>query len=333
MNNGWTYTNQIEKSDVGQTVLQYYTARYRHSTAVQWQERIESDQILLNEKPTTADTLLRAGQQLAYHRPPWEEPEVPLSFKIIHEDADLLIINKPSGLPVLPGGGFLQHTLLYQLQKLYPQNTPIPIHRLGRGTSGLMLLARSKLAKSSLSEQMRNHEITKVYIAKAQGIITEDELIIRDRIGKIPHPILGYIYGATVTGKYARSDCQVLQRNHNNTIVKVTILTGRPHQIRIHLAAAGYPLVGDPLYDIGGIPKMGQDRSKMLEINGNISGRSECHSLNRVNNQNTITIITPGDCGYYLHAYQVGFQHPVNNYPVNFTCALPAGKDYPSFLQ
>lgn len=296
MNNGWIYRDKINKSNVGQTVLQYYSSRYRHSTATQWQSRIESGQILLNGAKTTADTSLKLGQKLAYHRPPWQEPKVPLSFKTIYEDADLLIINKPSGLPVLPGGGFLQHTLLYQLQKQYPQNTPVPIHRLGRGTSGLMLLARSKVAKSSLSEQMRNHTLTKVYLAKASGIITEDEFRICDRIGKIPDPILGYIYGATPTGKYARSDCKVIQRNQDNTTVEVTILTGRPHQIRIHLAAAGYPLVGDPLYDIGGIPK-------------------------NCNNQNKI--ITPGDCGYSLHAYQLGFEHPVNNQQISFTCAPP----------
>ena len=298
MNNGWVYKDSVTKSNAEQTVLQYYTNRYCHSTAAQWRKRIESNQILLDNKPTTTDTRLKAGQQLAYHRPPWQEPEVPLSFEILHEDADIIIINKPSGLPVLPGGGFLQHTLLYQLQKLYSQDTPIPIHRLGRGTSGLMLLARSTVAKSRLSQQMRNHEITKVYLAKASGIIAEDEFIIRDRIGKIPHPILGYIYGATVRGKYARSDCKVMQRNHDHTIVKVTILTGRPHQIRIHLAAAGYPLLNDPLYNIGGIP-----------CGGDVPFRDK--------------IVTPGDCGYYLHAHQLGFKHPVTNRQVSFTCVSP----------
>ena len=300
MNDGWIYTDTINKSSAGQTVLEYYSLRYRHSTAAQWRERIESGQILLNGKITTADTLLESGQQLTYHRPPWKEPEVPLSWEIIYEDADLLIINKPSGLPVLPGGGFLQHTLLHQLQKLYPHHTPVPIHRLGRGTSGLMLLARSKVAKSSLSQQIRDRKITKVYIAKASGIIPQDKFSICDRIGKIPHPILGYIYGATPTGKYARSDCKVIQRNEDNTIVEVTILTGRPHQIRIHLAAAGYPLMGDPLYDLGGIPCRGEYHSPL---------------------QNKV--ITPGDCGYFLHAYYLGFKHPVSNKQVNFICAPP----------
>ena len=303
MNKGWIYTDRVNKSSAGQTVLQYYTERYRHSTASQWQKRIESGQILLDDKSTSADTILKKGQKLTYHRPPWQEPEVPLSFKIVYEDNDLLIVNKPSGLPVLPGGGFLQHTLLFQLQKLYPQDTPVPIHRLGRGTSGLMLLARSYIAKSSLSEQMRAREIKKIYIAKASGIIREDNFIIRDRIGKIPHPILGYIYGATPTGKYARSDCKVIQRHRDNTIVEVTILTGRPHQIRIHLAAAGYPLVNDPLYRIGGIPK------------GVYKGESPSPNLLFHRDK----IVTPGDCGYSLHAYYLGFKHPVSNNQMTFT--------------
>jgi 23S rRNA pseudouridine1911/1915/1917 synthase len=78
--------------------------------------------------------------------------------------------------------------------------------------------------------------------------------MISNPIGKIPHSVLGYVYGATPEGKIARSDCRVLERHRNCILVEVTILTGRPHQIRIHLAAAGYPLLGDPLYVAGGIP-------------------------------------------------------------------------------
>jgi len=197
MNNGWVYQDKIGKSAIAETVLEYYAQRYQHSTIAQWQERIESSQILLNQKPTTISTRLTIGDHLSYHRPPWQEPSVPLDFQILHQDQDLLVINKPSGLPVLAGGGFLEHTLWFQLQKLFPQQTPIPIHRLGRGTSGLMILARSSVAKSKLSQQMRSHQITKVYLAIAQGIITQDQFTIEQPIGKLPHPVLGYIYGSS----------------------------------------------------------------------------------------------------------------------------------------
>jgi 23S rRNA pseudouridine1911/1915/1917 synthase len=302
-NQGWIYREQVPKSGADQTVLQYYSQKYRHSTETQWREKIIAGQIFLNGDRPTPETKLKSGQHLEYHRPPWCEPAVPLDYKVLYEDEDLMAINKPGGLPVLPGGNFLQHTLWWQLQQDYPHHTPVPVHRLGRGTSGLMLLARSHLAKSVLSQQMRANsrenkpekEIIKVYRTLVTGNSIPDQLTIRDRIGKIPHPTLGYIYGATPAGKFALSQCQVLQRYSNSTLVEVTILTGRPHQIRIHLAAAGYPLLGDPLYLPGGIPKLPSATAKTP---------------------------LPGDCGYHLHAYRLCFNHPRSGVKMDLKCSL-----------
>jgi 23S rRNA pseudouridine1911/1915/1917 synthase len=299
MNQGWVYREQVKSSDAGKTLVDYYTQRYQHSSESEWRSRIIAAQVLINGNPATAETKLRSGQELTYHRSPWLEPEVPLSFEVLYEDADLLVIAKPSGLPVLPGGGFLEHTLLWQLQRRYPESTPVPIHRLGRGTSGLMLIARSPLAKSELSQQMRQRQIRKTYrTLVASGI--PDRLTLTYPIGKIPHPILGYIYGATSTGSFAHSESQVLKRHSQTTLLEVTILTGRPHQIRIHLAAAGYPLVGDPLYDMGGIPRLSQLGEK---------------------------IPVPGDCGYHLHAHQLTFIHPRSHQPMHLSCPVPAVLD------
>jgi len=304
LNRGWIYREQVDRSGAGLTLLAYYSQRYPHSSPEEWQSRIAAGQVLLDEHPTAADTRLRLGQQLAYHRPPWDEPAVPLSFEVLYEDSDLLIVAKPSGLPVMPGGGFLEHTLLRQLQRQYapdgqPQDTPVPIHRLGRGTSGLMLMARSPLAKSHLSQQMRDRQIQKTYRALV-GSGFPDRLTLTDAIGKIPHPILGYLYGATPTGRFAHSECRVLKRHNDTTLLEVTILTGRPHQIRIHLAAAGYPLLGDPLYGVGGVPlhppEMETDSEK---------------------------VPVPGDCGYHLHAYQLCFTHPRTGKAMRMVCPAP----------
>lgn len=300
INQGWSYREQVDRRAAGQTVLEYYTRRYRHSSELEWQERIALGQVVLNDRVTAADERLQAGQWLAYHRPPWEEPEVPLAFEILYEDEDLWVIAKPAGLPVLPGGGFLEHTLFWQLQQQYPQDTPIPIHRLGRGTSGLMLLARSPLARSHLTQQMRDRQIRKVYRVLVGAGDLEDCFTITQAIGKIPHPVLGYVYGAITDGLPAHSECQVLQRRSNATLLEVTILTGRPHQIRIHLAAVGYPLIGDPLYTVGGIPRLDFPSQP---------GK----------------VPVPGDCGYHLHAHHLTFIHPKTERSMSITCPAPLG--------
>lgn len=289
MNQGWVYGDKVGKTEAGQTLLSYYVERYQHSSAAEWRSRILSQQILLNGHPAQPDTVLERGQKLAYHRPPWQEPEVPLEFEVIYEDSDLLAVAKPSGLPVMPGAGFLEHTLLGQLKLRYPTETPVPIHRLGRGTSGLVLLGRSPLAKSELTRQMRDRKIHKVYRALASGTEMPEQFTIKTPIGKVPHPTMGYIYGAVAeddpSASFAHSECQVVRRDGLATILNVTIFTGRPHQIRIHLAAEGYPLLGDPLYAIGGVPKLR-------------------------GNPETGTLPVPGDCGYQLHAWRLGFCHP-----------------------
>lgn len=277
-NDGWIYRDVVPKSQRPTTVLAYYTQCYRHSNQATWQQRIESGQILLNGQSTTPETLLKPGQYLSYNRPPWQEPPVPLEIETLYEDDVLLVVNKPSGLPVLPGGNFLQHTLLWQLRQRYP--TAAPIHRLGRGTSGIVLIAKTKAARAHLSQQMRQRRLGKAYRALiGPGADLPDLLTITHAIGKIPYPQLGYVYGANSDGLEAHSACTVISRRADATLLDVTILTGRPHQIRIHLATIGYPLLGDPLYVLGGQP----------------------HAEGTA---------VPSDCGYWLHAHQLSFEHP-----------------------
>jgi 23S rRNA pseudouridine1911/1915/1917 synthase len=293
MNHGWVYCDRINRKHSGKTVLAFYVTSYRHSSTQQWQERIMLGQILLNGQPTTADTVLQGGQVLTYHRPPWQEPDVPLALDILHHDPQILVVAKPAGLPVLPGGGFVEHTLLWQIQQQYPQAAPI--HRLGRGTSGLLLLAQTPTARAHLSAQMRQHQMGKTYralIGATQPADLPNEFMIDQPIGKIPHPGLGYIYAATAQGLSAHSHVKVLQRSSDATLIDVTIYTGRPHQIRIHLASVGYPLLGDPLYGPGGIPHLAP-----IDSNPERVEPPEDYPV-------------PGDCGYHLHAYQLKFRHP-----------------------
>lgn len=288
MNQGWTYHNRVDRFGAGLTLLDFYAQRYQHSSRDVWQERIETGQVRLAGQRVSPTMILVQGQRLTYYRPPWQEPDVPLTFGILYEDEDVLVVNKPSGLPVLPGGGFLEHTLLHQLRQQFPQATPLPIHRLGRGTSGVMLMARSHQTRAHLCEQMRDRQMRKVYRALVGPAQVDpalpDQFEVTDAIGKVPYPGLEYVYAATPTGRFAHSIGEVLQRRPDSTLLSVTILTGRPHQIRIHLATVGYPLLGDLLYVAGGQPRSQSTAIEPLPV--------------------------PGDCGYLLHAFSLEFIHP-----------------------
>lgn len=290
LNQGFTYEEQIDGKGEGLTVLAYLTLTYRHSPEEEWRNRLGRGEIVIDGLKTRADSVLRAGQRLVWERPPWVEPEVPLGFAVLHEDHDLLAVAKPCGLPTVPAGGFLEHTLLALVRQRYPEATPM--HRLGRGTSGVVLFARTAKARSRLGAAFRQKAVTKVYRALASGTPSRASFTIEVAIGPVPHPRLGTIHAACPGGKSARSRVRLLERRPDASLVEVTIETGRPHQIRIHLAAAGHPLVGDPLYADGG----------QVAASG---------------------AALPGDTGYWLHAERLALSHPTTGRPCVIWCSPP----------
>jgi 23S rRNA pseudouridine1911/1915/1917 synthase len=291
LNNGFEYKRWLGADAAGMPVIEYLALRYPAFTREEWQRRIASGRVLLDGVAVHEQDKVRPGQLLSWIRPPWKEPEVPRSFAILYQDGDLVAVAKPAGLPTMPGGGwFMDNTLLSLVRRHFPGANPL--HRLGRGTSGIVLFAISHAAAASISQAWRSGEILKIYRTLAVGCPVADDFLIDVPIGPVPHPILKTLYAASTTGKPARSHIRVLERRGSNSVLEVKIATGRPHQIRIHLAFAGYPLVGDPLYTIGGIPAEGSSA-------------------------------LPSDLGYHLHNALLGFHHPYSRKWIEITCAAP----------
>ncbi|MEK6742459.1 MAG: RluA family pseudouridine synthase [Nitrospirota bacterium] len=290
LNEGCEYRERLGPDADGRTLLVYLSRHYHHSSPEEWEARIASGLVLVDSLPAHSDTLLRSGSELVWQRPPWIEPDAPRSFSILYEDEDLLAVAKPAGLPTLPGANFLQATLLHLVRAYAPEAAPL--HRLGRWTSGLVLCSRNQTARTALMRQWSANRIGKRYRALASGLPVQDEMTIATPIGPVPHALLGTIHAADPQGKPALSYVAILERRQDSFLCDVRIETGRPHQIRIHLAAAGHPLVGDPLYGAGGLP------------------RPDTQAL-------------PGDPGYNLHAAELSILHPRTGRELVFECEPP----------
>lgn len=276
LNQGYAY-REVFSGLPGPSVLEHLSAKYPRASEAEWAARLDRGEVELDGARASGREVLRRGQEVCWHRPPWDEPEAPLHFEVMFEDAHLLAVAKPSGLPTVPSGGFLKHTLMTLVQARFPEAAPL--HRLGRGTSGLVLFSRTREAASRLSGGWR--EVEKRYRALAVGRAAEDVYEIDAAIGLVPHPLLGSVHGANPGGKSAQSTARVLRREGEQTLFEVQIHTGRSEQIRIHLAVIGHPLVGDPMFAAGGLPR-------------------------------AVDPGLPGAGGYFLHAASVVFTHPVS---------------------
>ncbi|MEO6803705.1 MAG: RluA family pseudouridine synthase [Granulicella sp.] len=292
LNEGYAYTTIISSKHQGRTLLSHLASLYPHSTPQAWQQNLNNREVTLDGVTATGSESLTTGQTLVWNRPPWIEPDAPQHFEVLFEDAYLLAVNKPGGLPTLPGGGFLENTLLRLVQKQTP--TANPVHRLGRATTGIVLFAKSPQAAATLSADWNTPRIQKIYRALAQGTAQHDAYEILTPIGLVPHPRLGSVWAANPTGKPSKSLAKVIARAGSITTFEVSLHSGRPHQIRIHLASIGHPLVGDPLYGSTGQP---------VE---NLPG-------------------LPGDGGYLLHAQFLKFHHPITGEQIHLEAPLPTG--------
>ena len=282
----------IEADRAGERVDRFLAEEYPFSRAY-FQKLLQDGMVRVNEKAVKANYKLKANDVLELSMLEPEglkvEPKE-MALDIVYEDHEVLVVNKPRGLVVHPAHGHFDDTLVNgllahctDLSGINGVLRPGIVHRIDRDTSGLLMVAKTDQAHQSLAEQLRVHSVERAYYALVHGNIAEPAGLVDAPIGR--HGTERKKMAVVPGGKEARTHYRVKERFGEYTLIECRLETGRTHQIRVHMAYLGHPLVGDPLYGY------------------------------RKNNL--------GFVGQALHAYLLGFVHPVSGERLRFTAPLP----------
>jgi 23S rRNA pseudouridine1911/1915/1917 synthase len=218
---------------------------------------IRQGHVLINGQTAKASQRLRENDRITVELPPLPGHPLaePIPLTVIYEDQDILVIDKPAGLTVHPAPGHPGHTLVNAILALCPDLTasgdvmrPGIVHRLDKDTSGLIVVAKNDFARDYLAAQFKSRTVTKEYLVLVKGRLSPEQGIIEAPIGRDPYRRKRM--AIVEAGRQATTQYQVREYLDGYTLVEVSPLTGRTHQIRVHLSAIGYPVVGDPIYGI-----------------------------------------------------------------------------------
>jgi len=240
-------TSYVYPEFAGLTLIDYLTKRFTYATREQWLERLNEQKVLLNQKIALSDQVVQAKDELSYAPGEFIEPPVNSNYQILFEDVDMCIIDKPAPLPVHPIRKYYENSLLSLLQKKYPGQDFYPVHRIDLETSGIVIFAKNAETASRLGKMFIAGEVQKTYQAVVFGCFLEEEKLIDLPIAKIPK---SNTFEVSESGKASQTRVKKISSNEKYSLLEVETLTGRPHQIRVHLQAIGFPIVGDKRYGL-----------------------------------------------------------------------------------
>ncbi len=284
----------VNENDKGKRLDIYIAENFNELSRTMIKKLIESNNILVNDKSEKVSYKVQANDNISIDVPEARETklkaqEIPLD--IIYEDSDIIVVNKPKGMVVHPANGNPDGTLVNAILSICKNSLsgiggelrPGIVHRLDKDTSGLIIVAKNDKAHINMSEQIKERKVKKTYIALVRGNVPEEEATINMPIGRSTKDRKKM--AVTKNGKQAITHFKVLKRYSKYTLLEIKIETGRTHQIRVHMAEIGYPVVGDAVYS---------------------NGKNEF-----------------GIEGQMLHAYKLEFMHPITNKHMELTAPLP----------
>ncbi len=255
----------IENLQTSERLDKYLTNELSDFSRTHIAKLIEEGNVLVNDKIAKGSLKIKLGDKIDISFPEVKELEIKkedIPLDVIYEDSDILIINKPQGMVVHPSNGHNEHTLVNavlaysdDLSGINGVARPGIVHRIDKDTSGLICIAKNDKAHLSLAEQLKDHSMSRTYIALVKGVIKEDTGEINLPIGRDPHNRQKMAV-TRENSKSAITYFKVLKRFSEHTLVECKLKTGRTHQIRVHLSYIGYPVEGDPLYYGKGYDKL-----------------------------------------------------------------------------
>jgi RluA family pseudouridine synthase len=265
----------------------------RHLPAEYWDAECAAGNVVdMKHQPVAAEQIVRSGQRYLHRLLQQKEPDVRAAFTLLHEDAAIVVLDKPAPLPVHPAGRYSRNTLQHLLELLYHPQKPRAAHRLDANTTGVMVVARTRHFAGRLQPQFAAGQVHKSYLALVRGHPPSDSFTCDAPIGSAPG-VLGTRDVDEQGGLAAVTHFQVLERRSDGTtLMQIHPETGRTNQIRLHCAHMGFAIVGDQAYGRG---------------------------VEALRRQTTAV----GDAPLCLHAWQLQFRHPANGETVCFAAPAP----------
>ena len=298
----------VRQSQEGARLDKFLLETEQFASRHQIQKLIENGSVRVDGAHAKASCRLRPLQAIRVEVPPptrIESPPAPIPLDVLHEDQDLLVVNKPAGMVVHPAAGHSRDTLVNallfhctDLSGIGGTLRPGIVHRLDKQTSGLLVVAKGDKAHLALSKQFKTHSILREYVGLVHGSPADEG-------GSVDLPIGRHVTerkkmsSRTRRGRHAVTHWRVEQRLENFTLLRFTLQTGRTHQIRVHMSERGHPIAGDLVY--------GGKRTRLNHLPAAHPDRKALEGLDR----------------FFLHAEKLGFEHPHSGTSLQFSCPLP----------